>query len=80
MTDDLGREYPVHRYVLGGKCRFEIYNNARLVAVPQACGDGVADYTATSDLLRAFSYWKDEEKQKTLQKKYTYGHAKNGVL
>ncbi|MBQ8428282.1 MAG: hypothetical protein IJX18_03405, partial [Clostridia bacterium] len=79
MTDEQGRLFPVHRYSIGGKCRFEVYNSARLVATPKD-GGALADYTVTDDISVAFAAWSQEEKQKQLSKKYTYGHAKNGVL
>ncbi|MBR2903895.1 MAG: U32 family peptidase, partial [Clostridia bacterium] len=78
MTDEQGREFPVRRYVLGGRCRFEVYNSARLIAV--ANSGGLADYSITADIEKAFEAFSDEEKQKRLQKNYTFGHAKNGVL
>ncbi len=77
MTDAERRAFPVHRYTVGGKCRFEIYNSARLIAAEDS---GLADYTLTEDIKAAFDAWESEEAQKNLQKPYTYGHAKSGVL
>lgn len=80
MTDEQSRQFPIHRYQLNGRCRFEVYNAARLIQTPLEGFGALADYTVTYDILSSLRCWDDEEKQKKLQKNYTYGHAKNGVL
>lgn len=81
MTDENGREFPMHRYSFqGGNCRFEIYNSVRLLATPHKNAGGLADYTLTEDKQGAFTAWTDEEAQKKLSGGYTYGHSSRGVL
>lgn len=81
LTDENGRAFPVRRYKDGwGECRFEIYNCASLVGrVPF---HSLVDLTITGtqavqDDVEAFCA--DENKQKEVFKKYTYGHARDGV-
>lgn len=81
LTDEAGREFPVRRYVDGGKnCRFEVYNCARLVGNGAKNTGKLLDLSVTKERTQAVDRANDVQKQKELYKNYTSGHFKRGVL
>lgn len=81
LTDENGRAFPVRRYKDGwGECRFEIYNCASLVGGSPL--NALVDLTMTGTQKikgNIAAFCADETKQKETFKKYTYGHARDGV-
>ncbi len=77
LTDEEKRDFPVRRYTLTG-CRFELYNCAELVSLCNFTGT-LADGTLC-DAGRLAGRLADEDKLKSMFKKYTHGHTVNGIL
>lgn len=80
LTDENGREFPVRRYTVDGNCRFEAYNCASLIGAGVPRAGKLAELTVTPDKCGALKAVERVEEQKRIYKKYTSGHAKNGVL
>ena len=81
LTDEDGREFPVRRYVsANGQCRFEVYNCADLIGIGLQGGGKLLDLSVEKNKLLAIQAVHEENKQKSVYKKYTSGHAKRGVL
>ncbi len=80
LTDENGREFPVRRYTINGNCRFEAYNCASLVGTGVQKAGKLVEFTVTHDKKGALKAVENIEEQKKIYKKYTSGHAKNGVL
>ena len=82
LTDENSREFPVRRYqTQNGECKFEVYNCAKLV------GRGVTNGKLLDcSLMNAFEMQTlvdavaNEEEQKKIYGKYTYGHSKKSIL
>jgi hypothetical protein len=84
LTDEGGRSFTVRRYRIGGRCRFELYNCASLLA-PQDLAGALIDLSDLSDLpmpeLKAIvKGYENQEKTKELLGAVTAGHSKKSVL
>ena len=82
LTDENSREFPVRRYVVAnGECKFEAYNCAKLVGRGVTSGK-LIDCTLENgeEIAKIVQALGSEEEQKSLHKKYTYGHTKKSVL
>ena len=82
LTDENSREFPVRRYVVAnGECKFEAYNCAKLVGRGVTSGKLIDCTLENADeIAKIVQALGSEEEQKSLHKKYTYGHTKKSVL
>jgi hypothetical protein len=84
LTDEGGRSFALRRYRVGGRCRFELYNCAALLA-PQDFAGVLIDLSDLSALpmpaLKTVAEkFEDQEKIKELLGAVTAGHSKKSVL
>ena len=82
LTDENSREFPVRRYqIQNGECKFEVYNCANLVGKGVTSGKlldcSLMTAKQTQSCVGAVA---NEEEQKKIYGKYTYGHSKKSIL
>ncbi|MBQ8375156.1 MAG: U32 family peptidase [Clostridia bacterium] len=81
LTDENSREFPVRRVLSAdGACRFEVYNCASLIGKGVAGAGTLIEVTVQSQKTCVALAANDERAQKEIFRRYTAGHAKNGVL
>ena len=78
MTDENGREFTLKRYKIGGNCRFELYNCAKLISTDISSGK-LVDLSLTDNADTVLQNLGDENILKELFNNYTRGHSVNSV-
>lgn len=83
LTDENKREFILYRYAtdgsVGGGCRFELYNCARLVSENSFTGR-LYDFSSFENAANVFEAISDVNRLKTVFKTYTKGHTDSPVL
>lgn len=79
LSDENGRAFPMRRYAVGGACRFELFNCARLVSDNNFTG-ALYEFTTDGENARFNVKLATAEKFKSEYKNYTKGHTENPVL
>ena len=82
LTDENSREFPVRRYqIQNGECKFEVYNCANLVGRGMTSGKLLdCSLMSAGQIQACVGAVANEEEQKKIYSKYTYGHSKKSIL
>jgi putative protease len=81
LTDEGGRSFTLRRYRVGGRCRFELYNCASLLAPQDFAGVLIDLSDLPMPALKAVAEgYEKQEKIKELLGAVTAGHSKKSVL
>lgn len=76
MTDEAGRRFPLRRYLIGGECRFEVYNCVPLAADRGRTG-ALIDCTVETNPASSEFFRKDGAENRG---NYTKGHFERSML